>query len=618
MDVHGALADNWSVLSPIEQEQALQLLALGQHHLFEDWEPPGYNDHAKHSFFTQIRELDASIASRGGLKDYIRTAKKLLEASQVGANPFEGFTPEVPTGITLSSPTDPEFLAQEQIGINEISRCGFVLVAGGLGERLGYSDIKVSLPVETVTGRCYLQHYIQSILAIQKKYSQEEHDIPLAIMVSEDTHLKTLALLEGNDYFGMKPQQVTLLKQGKVPALYDNDAHIAKSSRYVVDAKPHGHGDVHMLMHASGTAMQWHLRGVRWCFFFQDTNALAFNTLAAMLGISVSLDLDFNSHTVPRFAKQAVGGIVKLTSPERQLTINVEYNQLDPLLRCSGVFPSGDVNNDVTGTSPFPGNTNQLLIKMVSYIDVLATCGGNIAEFVNPKYANAERTVFKKPARLESMMQDYPKLLSSSARVGFSTFPAWLSYSPVKNDLASAAASIANGVPAGCAMTGECDQYRASAELLRIHGCRIESGDVVEACGIEGVLCPRIVLLPTCVLFPNEIKHAFPHPEAVFITQKSSLVLDGRCIVDALHLDGYLHCRVSPGCTLRINVTAEAPLVNAGHEIRILSADELKIAEEIVRIRGYELRNIDGCQIVLSSDAVGEYIYDGKSLTKSK
>lgn len=42
------------------------------------------------------------------------------------------------------------------------------------------------------------------------------------------------------------------------------------------------------------------------------------------------------------------------------MVINVEYNQLDPLLRASG-YPDGDVN-DETGFSPFPGNINQVLI----------------------------------------------------------------------------------------------------------------------------------------------------------------------------------------------------------------------------------------------------------------
>lgn len=40
--------------------------------------------------------------------------------------------------------------------------------------------------------------------------------------------------------------------------------------------------------------------------------------------------------------------------------INVEYNQLDPLLRATG-HPDGDVNCE-TGYSPFPGNINQVRV----------------------------------------------------------------------------------------------------------------------------------------------------------------------------------------------------------------------------------------------------------------
>lgn len=45
--------------------------------------------------------------------------------------------------------------------------------------------------------------------------------------------------------------------------------------------------------------------------FFQDTNALAFYTLAAALGVSKSLDLEVNSMAIPRFPKQAIGAIAK-------------------------------------------------------------------------------------------------------------------------------------------------------------------------------------------------------------------------------------------------------------------------------------------------------------------
>lgn len=44
------------------------------------------------------------------------------------------------------------------------------------------------------------------------------------------------------------------------------------------------------------------------------------------------------------------------------MVINVEYNQLDPLLRASG-YPDGDVNSE-TGYSPFPGNINQVRLSL--------------------------------------------------------------------------------------------------------------------------------------------------------------------------------------------------------------------------------------------------------------
>ena len=49
------------------------------------------------------------------------------------------------------------------------------------------------------------------------------------------------------------------------------------------------------------------------------------------------------------------------------MVINVEYNQLDPLLRATG-HPDGDVNNCETGYSPFPGNINQVYASIYLYV----------------------------------------------------------------------------------------------------------------------------------------------------------------------------------------------------------------------------------------------------------
>ena len=84
-----------------------------------------------------------------GMKAYLQRGRKLLAASMKGFNPFDKYKPEVPTGIFLK-PGEEKFDHYEKEGLKELSRTGFVLIAGGLGERLGYSGIKIDLPVSTI------------------------------------------------------------------------------------------------------------------------------------------------------------------------------------------------------------------------------------------------------------------------------------------------------------------------------------------------------------------------------------------------------------------------------------------------------------------------------------
>ena len=54
----------------------------------------------------------------------------------------------------------------EAIGVKELAKTGFVLIAGGMGERLGYSGIKVGLPVCTIDeDYSYMKYYCNYILA---------------------------------------------------------------------------------------------------------------------------------------------------------------------------------------------------------------------------------------------------------------------------------------------------------------------------------------------------------------------------------------------------------------------------------------------------------------------
>ena len=184
-----------------------QLSAIGQEHLTAAWNADTAAAE-KQRFFTQVKQLENSYP--GGLRSYVENSRRLLADSKAGVNPLEGWSPAVPDGAQLQFASK-EFFEHEAVGLPELNGCGFVLVAGGLGERLGFSGIKVALPWQITSGQTYLELYIRSILAMQhaaETATGKPVRLPLAIMVSDDTAARTESLLREKDYFGMDPGQV--------------------------------------------------------------------------------------------------------------------------------------------------------------------------------------------------------------------------------------------------------------------------------------------------------------------------------------------------------------------------------------------------------------------------
>eukprot|EP00292_Cryptomonas_paramecium_P003292 CAMPEP_0113679828 /NCGR_PEP_ID=MMETSP0038_2-20120614/10900_1 /TAXON_ID=2898 /ORGANISM="Cryptomonas paramecium" /LENGTH=575 /DNA_ID=CAMNT_0000597981 /DNA_START=164 /DNA_END=1888 /DNA_ORIENTATION=- /assembly_acc=CAM_ASM_000170 len=565
------------------------LKRLDQSHLLE-----GLSKEQNDRLVAQVTELNGQIP--GGLESYIKSARKLLEDSAAGVNPFAGFTPKVPAGDALQVESE-AFAGMEALGAKELPYTGFVLVAGGLGERLGYNGIKVSLPLYLTEPECFLGLYIQHILAFQKEAGGRR--LPLAIMTSDDTHKLTVELLEKHNNFGMDKDQITVMKQNKVPALLDIRARMAGKDG-VIETKPHGHGDVHTLMHQFGLAAAWRAAGFKWVFFFQDTNGLAFRALPAVLGVSASKQFDVNSVCVPRTAKEAVGGICRLEhSDGRCYTVNVEYNQLDPLLKSTKDFPDGDVPDPKTGFSPFPGNINNLVLGLERYQQILEQTGGRVNEFVNPKYADAPGPdgvkVFKSPTRLECMMQDYPMLLPPTAKVGFTQLDRWVCFSPVKNNLADAAAKAAKSLPPECAGTAERDALAVNNRFLKLAGA---DGGVAEGLAADGTfagvplkLPPLVTLMPSFASTLSETKARIKPDSKVSVTARSALTLQGDVFIDGtLELDGALVVRAGRGSRV---VVKKLKVVNAGWVVTATEGDS-----DMTRMRGYAIDRKETREIV--------------------
>ena len=169
----------------MEEKKVLDLLKeLNQEHIITK-----YNSSTKkeqQDFIIQFNNLDK--VCRGGIKDYLTRAKILLEESKNKVNHFSDTTIEIPDDIPHIEIGTPLFFELDQLGFDQLKQTVFVLVAGGLGERLGYTGIKIGLQNDLVTLRTYIEVYTDFIKAYEDRIRKKEQMsddwyIPFCIMI---------------------------------------------------------------------------------------------------------------------------------------------------------------------------------------------------------------------------------------------------------------------------------------------------------------------------------------------------------------------------------------------------------------------------------------------------
>ena len=591
IDIINEHRDN-NYFSKDKYDLVIDLINNDQEHLFSYWDRVGINDNRKKNLLSSLWNINKTYP--GGIIGYIKKAKKLLNDSRNGINSYSGFVPEQPSIIDLSH-LDISFQDMENTGLKYAHELAIVLVAGGLGERLGYTGIKIDIPVDVVHKRTYLQIYIDYIRALQERFlyaTNKSVEIPFVIMTSDDTHQKTKTCLNNHHYYGLKPDQIILLKQDLVPSLSNNDAHIALESPYHISLKPHGHGDIHMLMYKSKTINRLIDRGVQYIAFIQDTNANVVNAILPCLGASVTNGFGFNFSAVPRVPKEAIGAITKLVGKEKNITVNIEYNQLDALLR-ETINKEGDVP-DENGLSIFPGNPNAFLVNVRLYNRVLRKTEGITPEFINPKYTDETRTEFEKPARIETLMQDITKLFDESDRVGTTVLDRKWCFSPNKNNIAAAKTKMKTNLPCESAATAESDYYLINRKKLAFGNMEFEKGDIEYYYGVPYLNEARVILYPEFCLTIDDIKNKV---SGGYCSRDSTLILNGENIVIknlVLKRNSGLIINVCKNARVEIN---NLTVNNEGFQLRQLSQEEMDdpAVPEYLKIRGYLLSSHVAC-----------------------
>ena len=160
----------------------------------------------------------------------------------------------------------------QTLGLEAIrkGRVGAVLLAGGMGTRLGSDDPKGMYNIG-ITREVYIfQRLIENLTDVVE---QSGSWVPLYVMTSDKNHESTVAFLKEKDYFGYNRDYVTFFMQEMAPAS-DYDGKVYMEEKGKISTSPNGNGGWYSSMYKWGVAQKAMEDGVEYLNVFAVDNVL--------------------------------------------------------------------------------------------------------------------------------------------------------------------------------------------------------------------------------------------------------------------------------------------------------------------------------------------------------
>ena len=160
----------------------------------------------------------------------------------------------------------------EKVGLEALraQKIGAVLLAGGMGTRLGSDDPKCMYNIGITKPVYIMQRLIENLMDV---VNEAGVPVPLFIMTSDKNHDKTVAFMEKMDYFGYDREMVRFFKQDMAPAV-DYNGKVYMESKYRIATSPNGNGGWFLSMMNSGVLDRAKELGVEWLDIFAVDNVL--------------------------------------------------------------------------------------------------------------------------------------------------------------------------------------------------------------------------------------------------------------------------------------------------------------------------------------------------------
>jgi UDP-N-acetylglucosamine/UDP-N-acetylgalactosamine diphosphorylase len=205
-----------------------------------------------------------------------------------------------------------------------------VLVAGGLGTRLGFDGPKGTFPIGPVSAATLFQIHAEKIIALGRRYGRP---LPFYIMTSPDNHELTARFFREHDNFGL--DHLRLFVQGQMPAVDRASQKVLLAEKGRVALSPDGHGGTLTALAAPGPAGapscldEMCARGIRTLFYFQVDNPLVKIADPAFLGLHRQARAEMSFKVIEKVAPEEKLGVVVSVDGRPRV---IEYSDLPPEL----------------------------------------------------------------------------------------------------------------------------------------------------------------------------------------------------------------------------------------------------------------------------------------------
>jgi UDP-N-acetylglucosamine/UDP-N-acetylgalactosamine diphosphorylase len=194
-------------------------------------------------------------------------------------------------------------------------KIGMMLVAGGLGTRLGFDQPKGMFELGPISKRTLFEMFCQQLLAIRKRYGAP---IPLYVMTSPFTDSETAQFLAEHQYFGLPAADVKLFCQSTFWAMDARNKRILLESKGSLFLGPDGHGGMLAAFAKSGCLADAQQRGIEHIFYGQIDNPLLPGCDPVMIGSHLLAGSEMTTLVVPkRDPLERVGNVVQVDGKVR-------------------------------------------------------------------------------------------------------------------------------------------------------------------------------------------------------------------------------------------------------------------------------------------------------------